>query len=239
MGRACILLVDDEQDLVWAVRRGLSDDGYEVLTAKDGAEGLIVAHRQRPDLIVLDVVMPNLDGLEVCRRLRRDPTLASVPILFLTALSAMGDRIAALDEGGDDYMIKPFSVAELKARIRALLRRSQASAGEANQRLAESEAPLILGPLTLDRHSRQVRMGDKTAQLTPAEFDLLHFLMTHPGELFSGEQVLERVWGYPAETTEPSLARWHMKNLRAKIELDPANPVYICTVPHQGYILKM
>ena len=120
---ARILLADDEQDLVWAVRHSLSDEGYEVLTAYDGMEALAIARCHRPDLVILDIAMPRLDGLQVCRRLRRDPTLAAVPILFLTVRSAIEDRIKGLDEGGDDYLVKPFDLEELKARVKALLRR--------------------------------------------------------------------------------------------------------------------
>ncbi len=233
---ARILLVDDEQDMVWAVRHSLDDEGYEVLTAYDGVEALAVARRHRPDLIILDIVMPRLDGLQVCHRLRRDPALAAVPILFLTVRSAIEDRITGLDEGGDDYLVKPFDLRELKARIRALLRRSRpAPAGGPGS--GSLGSLLVVGPLALDLHTRRVRVGGETVQLTPTEFDLFHHLITHPGELFSSQQLLEQVWGYPPETADPSLVRWHIKNLRVKIEPDPAHPAYIRTVPRHGYIL--
>jgi DNA-binding response OmpR family regulator len=233
---ARILLVDDEQDLVWAVRHSLSDEGYEVLTAYDGVEALAVARRHRPDLVILDIVMPRLDGLQVCHRVRRDPTLAAVPILFLTVRSAIEDRLKGLDEGGDDYLVKPFDLRELKARVKALLRRGR-SAPEGGPGPEGRGSLLVVGPLTLDLYTRQVRVGEKSIQLTPAEFDLLHHLMTHPGEVFSSQQLLRQVWGYPPETADPGLVRWHMKNLRAKIEPDPVRPVCIRTVPHHGYIL--
>lgn len=229
---AKILLADDEPDLVWALRRSLSDEGHEVLTAYDGVEALAVAQRHRPDLIILDIAMPRLDGLQVCRKLRRDPGLAAVPILFLTVRSAVGDRIKGLDEGGDDYLVKPFDLEELKARVRALLRRS---------RPAPEGGPgplLVAGSLTLDLHARQVHMGEKTSQLTPAEFDLLHHLMIYPGEVFSSQQLLQQVWGYTPGTADPSLVRGHIKNLRAKIEPDPTHPVYICTVHRHGYMFE-
>jgi len=232
-----ILLVDDEQDLVWAVRHSLSDDGHEVLTAYDGMEALAVARRHRPDLVILDIVMPRLDGLQVCRKMRRDPTLAAVPILFLTVRSAIEDRIKGLDEGGDDYLVKPFDLEELKARVKALLRRSR-SAPEGGSGPEGQGSLLVVGPLTLDLHTRQVRVGEKTVQLTPTEFDLLHHLMTHPGEVYSSRQLLRQVWGYPPKTADPGLVRWHVKNLRAKIEPDPAHPVYIRTVPRHGYMLE-
>jgi DNA-binding response OmpR family regulator len=236
MSMARILLVDDEQDLVWAVQHSLGDEGYEVLTAYDGLEALAIARRHRPDLVILDIVMPRLDGLQVCQRLRRDPTLAAVPILFLTVHSAIEDRIKGLDEGGDDYLVKPFDLRELRARVRALLRRGR-SAPEGGPG-PEGRGSLVVGPLTLDLHTCQVGVGEKTVQLTPTEFNLLHHLMIHPGEAFSSPRLLQQVWGYPPETADPGLVRWHIKNLRAKIEPDPTHPVYIRTVPRHGYMLS-
>ena len=231
-----ILLADDEQDLVWAMRHSLSDEGYEILTAYDGVEALAVARRHRPDLIILDIVMPRLDGLQVCHQLRRDPLLAAAPILFLTVRSAIEDRIGGLDAGGDDYLMKPFDLGELKARVRALLRRRHATPG-GGRGAEDRDFRLVAGPLTLDRHTRQVHVGANVRQLTPAEFDILYHLMTHPDEIFSSQQLLRQVWGYTPETADPGLVRWHIKNLRAKIEPDPALPTYVRTVPHQGYIL--
>jgi len=231
-----ILIVDDEKDLVWAVRHSLSDEGYEVLTAYDGVEALTVARGHRPDLVILDIVMPRLDGLQVCHRLRRDPTLAAVPVLFLTVRSAIEDRIKGLDEGGDDYLVKPFDLGELKARVKALLRRTQPTPG-GNTEPGGQGSILMVGPLTLDLHTCQVRVEEKTMQLTPVEFDLLHYLMLHPGEVFSSKQLLQQVWGYPPQTADSGLIRWHIKNLRTKIEPDPAHPVCIRTIPRHGYVL--
>jgi DNA-binding response OmpR family regulator len=231
-----ILVVDDEQDLVWAIRHSLKDEGYEVLTAYDGVEALTVAQSHRPDLVILDIVMPRLDGLQVCRRLRRDLTLGAVPILFLTVRSAVEDRIEGLSEGADDYLVKPFELDELKARVRALLRRGR-HAPEGSPE-TQSRDSLMVGHLTLDLRSRQVRVGEKTMQLTSTEFDILYFLMRHPCEVFSSRQLLRQVWNYPPESADPGLVRWHMKNLRAKIEPDPGHPVYVYTLPHRGYILK-
>ena len=234
---ARILLVDDEQDLVQVVRRSLRDEGYEVLTAYDGVAALSVARRHRPDLVILDIVMPRLDGLQVCHRLRRDPSLAAVPILFLTARTAIEDRIKGLDEGGDDYLAKPFDLGELKARIRALLRRDR-DTSQVDLPPESHGSLLVLGPLTLDLNTRRVRVGGDTRQLTPIEFDLLHHLMVHPGEVFSSQELLQQVWAYAPERTDPSLVRWHIKNLRAKIEPNPAHPVYLRTVPRHGYLLN-
>lgn len=233
----CILIVDDEQDLVWGIQNVLRDEGYEVLTAYNGVEALCVAERRRPDLIILDVVMPRLDGLQVCRRLRRDPTLAAVPILFLTVRSDVQDRIKGLDEGADDYLVKPFNLGELKARVRALLRRRQgAPIGDAATR--GRQFVLSAGPLTLDMRTCQLNVGGSNVQLTPTEFELLRYLMIHAGETFTSQQLLQQVWGYSPNSTDPSLVRVHIKNLREKIEPDPSNPTYILTIPRHGYMLE-
>jgi DNA-binding response OmpR family regulator len=233
-----VLVVDDEPDLLWALQHSLSDEGYQVLTASDGKAALQVAHRHRPDVVVLDVAMPGMDGMEVCRRLRRDPELASVPILFLTVRSQVDDRVTALDEGGDDYMIKPFDLRELKSRIRALLRRGRLALR--SQPAGESATYLLtVGTLTLDLHLRQVRVGDMTMPLTPTEFDLLHFMMLHPAEVFSSQKLLEAVWGYVPGAGGSSVVRWHIGNLRAKIELDPDRPTLIRTIPRHGYVLSI
>lgn len=233
----CILLADDERDLVWAVQHSLRHDGYQVLAAYDGTEALALARRQSPDLIVLDIGMPGLDGLEVCRKLRQDPTLCAIPVLFLTARSSIEDRISGLDEGGDDYLVKPFDLGELKARIRALLRRDSSAA--AKEGGAEGGGSLLsVGGLTLDLKTCQIRVADRTEQLTPTEFELCYYLMTHPGEAFASNQLLKRVWDYTPQTADPSLVRGHVKNLRAKIEPDPEHPVYIRSIPRHGYLLK-
>jgi DNA-binding response OmpR family regulator len=230
-----VLIVDDEPDLLWALQHSLSDEGYEVLTAGDGQVALQVAHRHRPDLVVLDVAMPGMDGIEVCRRLRRDPALAAIPILFLTVRSQVDDRVTALDEGGDDYMVKPFDLRELKSRVRALLRRGRT----APQLPAGSEGGaylLTVGTLTLDLHRGQARVGGRVVPLTPNEFHLLHFLMLHPDEVFSGLKLLEAVWGYMPDASSSGVVRWHIGNMRAKLELDPAHPILIRTIPHHGYV---
>ena len=236
MSPITILIADDEQDLVWSLRYCLRDEGYEVLTAFDGLETIAIARRHQPDLIILDIVMPGLDGLQVCNNLRRDALTAAVPILFLTGRSDVEDRVAGLDEGGDDYLAKPFHLRELKARVKALLRRGRPAAGD---QPTQPDGCLLAGALALDVLSRQARLGDAAIQLTQAEADLLSFLMRHPGQIFSSQQLLEQVWNYPPGTADPGLVRWHMKNLRAKIETDSAHPGYLQTVSHQGYILRV
>jgi len=231
---AQVLIVDDEADLVWGVRYALLDEGYEVAAAYNGGDALALAREHRPDVIVLDIIMPGLDGIELCHELRRDAGLGSIPILFLSTRGAVADRIRGLDEGGDDYLGKPFDLAELKARIRALLRRSE---GAHRDVVVENSKFLMVGPLRLDLGAKSLEVQGAPVSVTPAEFALLAFMLAHPGEVFSARQLLSQVWGYPPGTSDPGLVRWHVKNLRAKIEEDPANPIFIRTVPRYGYIL--
>lgn len=236
MNLPTILLIDDDIELVRSLRLVLAQDGYEVLTAYNGLEGLQTAHQMRPDLIVLDVNMPWMDGLEVCRRLRldADPVLRRVPILFLTSLNSVDDHVTGLDTGADDYLDKPFQSKELKARVRALLRRSEAAG-----KLPET-APheLTVGSLTLHLQACWVRREQgELVQLTPGEFDLLYHLMTHPERPYSSQDLLEEVWDYAPGTADPSLVRWHIKNLRQKIEPDAKQPCLIRTVSRFGYML--
>jgi len=232
-----ILIVDDEQDLVWAVQYSLRDEGYETLVAQDGVEALDILESHHPDLVILDIVLPRLDGFRVCRELRRNPILAATPILFLTARNTIEDRITGLDEGGDDYLTKPFDLRELKARVRALLRRTRPSAAQ-SQRPESRASSLSVGELTLEVQTRRMRVGAKTVQLTPSEFTLFHYLMIHPGQLLSSQHLAGQALGYSDVLSDSSLVRWHIRNLRSKIEPDPVHPIYICTVPHHGYILE-
>lgn len=226
-----ILLIDDDPELLRGIRSALMDDVYDVITANNGMDGLHAAQQSQPDLVVLDINMPWMDGLQVCQRLRQDSQLRHVPILLLTARHSIDDRVSGLDKGADDFLSKPFHTRELKARIRALLRRTQlAPNGDGTT--------LEYGGLTLDLQACQVQVAGETAvQLTPTEFDLLYYLMTHPGQPFSSQELLQNVWKYEEGTADPSLARWHIRNLRAKIEPDPHHPIYIRTVPRHGYML--
>lgn len=235
MTSQCILLIDDNYQLVQGIQNSLKDDGYETIIASNGLDGLKAVRRHRPNLVVLDINMPWMDGLELCHRLREDNQLRKIPILFLTSRNSMDDRIHGLDCGADDYLAKPFNTNELKARIRALLRRTQE-----NESLTPPSNPnrLTAGPLTIDLKACWVKVKDgDIIQLTPVEFELLHYLMSHPNQTFSGEELLEKVWAYEPGTADRSLARWHIRNLRAKIEPDIANPIYIRTIPRHGYIL--
>jgi two-component system, OmpR family, response regulator MprA len=234
-----VLVVDDEQDLTWAVQRSLSNEGYDVATAADGVEALAAINRCRPDLIILDIILPRLDGLQVCRRVRQNPDLADTPVILLTARNAIEDRVLGLDHGADDYLVKPFDLRELAARVRAMLRRGTTPSltMPGTERPEAADPALMVGALTLDLRTRQVSRGNKAAQLTPAECELLRFLLQHRRQIFSSEQLLRQVWGYLAEAADTGLVRWHIKNLRTKIETDPLHPEVLRTVPHQGYLL--
>jgi DNA-binding response OmpR family regulator len=238
MTRPKILLVDDDYKLVQGLQVSLLSEGYDVLTALNGQEGLKAARRHLPDLIVLDINMPWMDGLELCRRLRQDDYFQQIPVLFLTSNNSIDDRIVGLDQGADGYLGKPFNVKEMKAHVRALLRRLPAEQKDSSQ---SEEDVIQLGPLRLNLKSSVVSINGRNAsiQLTPVEFDLLHYLMRHPQQTVTSDDLLEKVWSYAPGTADTSLVRWHVRNLRTKIEPDPARPVYLRTVPRHGYILDM
>jgi DNA-binding response OmpR family regulator len=232
-----ILVVDDELDLAWTIQISLRDEGYEVYTAGDGIEAITQVRRYHPHLIVLDIAMPRLDGIQTCQRLRLDTTTVGVPIIFLTVRSAVDDRLQGFRVGADDYLDKPFDLRELKARIRALLRRSNPSAMAGTQ--APQERPVLeAGGLTLDADRFEMRANDEAVQLTKVEFDLMCFLMTHPGHVFSSQMLLEQVWGYPPGSADPGLVRWHVKNLRTKLDSRPGHSVHIRTMARHGYVLE-
>lgn len=237
MANGRILLADDEEDIIWAVGRTLIAAGYDLVTAANGLQALTLARRHKPNLLILDILMPHLDGLQLCEILRQEQALASTPILFLTSCSAVEQRIKGLDRGGDDYLVKPFDLGELKARVKALLRRPPVYAPQAVKE--DEERLLLVGSFALDLDAYELQFNNELIRLTPAEFNLFYFLMQHPGQVFSTRRLLQQVWGYTPGTAEPSLVRWHVKNLRAKIEPDPNHPAYICTTPHRGYGLKV
>ncbi len=227
---ALILVVDDDEDVVKMIQINLTQGGHQVLWANNGYEALQRAYRQRPDLVLLDIAMPEMDGIEVCRRLRASPATAPIPILFLTGSAGIESKIASFDAGADDYLIKPFNLQELNLRVKALLRRGFAKPLETPPRL-------IVGALSLNCHNFELTVGDKTVLLTPVEFELLYFLMSHAGRVFSSKQLLREVWQYPPGTGSPELVRAHIRNLRTKIEPDPKSPVYLKTVGRFGYAI--
>ncbi len=220
-----ILIVDDEQWVCTLVGRYLEQAGYDVASASDGEKALAKFESFRPDLIVLDWMLPKIDGLEVARRVRMQ---SSVPIIMLTARADEMDRIEGLDSGTDDYVVKPFSARELEVRIRAVLRRTR---GETQQPMA-----LEVGDIRLDPARHEVKVAGRTVDLTPMEFDLLAFLLRNPGHVFTRLELLEAVRG----TTYESFARSidsHVKRLREKIEPDPSSPRYVQTIFGIGYKL--
>ncbi len=230
MAERPILIVEDDKTLLDVLKYNFAKEGYRVLTASDGVEALGVARKEHPDVIVLDVMLPQMSGFEVCRVLRKE---MSTPILMLTARDEEVDRVVGLDIGADDYMTKPFSMRELMARVRALLRRSE---------MAETAAPaakagIKIGDIDIDTARHQVMLNGKLLNLTPKEFDLLLFLATNKGLVFSREQLLEKVWGfdYPGDTRTVDV---HMRYLREKIEADPARPTRLLTVRGVGYKME-
>lgn len=226
---ATILLVEDEATLVQTIAYTLRREGYTVVTAGDGQTALTLAREARPDLVVLDLMLPGLDGFEVCRRLRAE---SAVPILILSARDTEIDRVVGLEIGADDYLTKPFSLRELLARIRALLRRMRLLA----EIPAAETPPLQVGDLTIDPAGRRVWRNGQELLLKPREFDLLLFLARHRGQVFSREQLLDRVWGYE-HAVDSRTVDVHVRWLRAKIEDDPRTPRRLQTVRGVGYRL--
>ncbi len=229
---ATILVVDDESVVASVLQRCLSKEGHEVYAAADGAQALKLAVRVRPNLAILDINMPGMDGLALCRELRAVPTFEGMRVLFLTERDAVADRVEGLDAGADDYLPKPFDLDELRARVRALLRR-----GQPEPAADEKERVLRAGEISLDTAARAAVVSGKQVALTPVEFDLLTCLVSHAGEVLSPEQLLQRVWGYAPGTGDGGLVRWHIKQLRDKIEPAPRSPRLIKTVPGHGYML--
>lgn len=225
-----ILVIDDDELVSRTLQRALKLYNYQVMVANSGTEGLHVARRHRPDLLVLDIVMPGTDGYQVCRQVRGDPLLKDVPILFLTAKSKDEDKIEGFRAGGDDYLAKPFNMQELQLRIRAILRRAGNGSEEPlNQNVVK------VGDVVLDTRSFKVTTPAGTSLLTNVQFDLLYHLMSNAGQVFTSQQLLQDVWDYPRDTGSPELVRAHIKNLRDKIEPEPRQPVYIRTIQGHGY----
>ncbi|MBO8169952.1 MAG: response regulator transcription factor [Thermoanaerobacteraceae bacterium] len=222
-----ILIVDDELSILELVKYNLEAAGYETISATDGMEAEKKAMEEHPDLIVLDVMLPEKDGFEVCRSIRRYNE--DIPILMLTAKKDEIDRILGLEMGADDYLVKPFSPRELVARVKTILRRTRKAAGK-----SAGEEKLQYGDITVDLNKRQVKVRGRQIDLTAREFELLELFMRHPGRVYSREQLLELLWGeeYFGDYRTIDV---HVRHLRQKIEEDPANPGYILTVWGVGY----
>lgn len=218
-----VLVVDDDPGIVKVVRAYLEQEGIQVVVAYDGKKAMQIARHEKPDLVVLDLMLPEMDGWDVCRALRKE---SDVPIVMLTARVEESDKLVGLELGADDYVTKPFSPRELVARVRAVLRRVQGLPPEPER--------ISRGDITVDISRHAVTVGDKPIELTPTEFDLLATLMGDPGRAFTRSQLLEQTQGYAYDGYERTIDV-HIKNLRKKIEADPGNPQRIKTVYGVGY----
>ncbi len=243
MGRK-ILVVDDEAILVEAIAYNLEQAGYQVTTAADGASALEAAHRETPDLIILDIMLPEMDGLEVCRQFRRESNTTTTPIMMLTAKGDEIDKVVGLEVGADDYVTKPFGRRELLARVRALLRRADypPASDERAVQEAVSEPPrpnreLVAGPLRIDLAGRRVNCRGQELELQPKQFDLLTYLVRNRGTVLTRDQLLQNVWGYDY-VGDTRTVDVHVRWLREKLEEDPANPRLIQTVRGVGYCFR-
>jgi two-component system OmpR family response regulator len=225
-----ILVVEDDPNLLETLRYNLQKESYKIVTATDGEQALAVARREKPDLVILDIMLPKINGFEVCRILRKEMT---TPILMLTARADETDKIVGLEIGADDYMTKPFSMRELTARVRAMLRRKNM----AETPPAPGTAPIKIGPLEIDVARHRVSLSRTVLELSPKEYDLLAFLASNRGLVFSREQLLEKVWGYDY-AGDTRTVDVHIRWLRRKIESDPGHPAYLLTVRGTGYKME-
>jgi two-component system, OmpR family, response regulator RpaA len=259
MNTVNILVVEDDEIVARTVERSLRGHEFRVTIANSGVEGLKIARRQATDLILLDVIMPGMDGYAVCREVRADPLLATIPILFLTAKAKDEDRIAGFLAGADDYLTKPFNIDELILRIRAIMRRSRShprlegdptietsshivpsTQDEPEAKDAASKHQIAIRDYILNVKSYELKTHSRgKVRLTPVQFDLLYHLMSHPGEIFSPSRLLDEVWDYPSDAGSPDLVRVHIKNLRERIEPDPHEPQFIQTVAGYGYTIRV
>jgi two-component system, OmpR family, alkaline phosphatase synthesis response regulator PhoP len=221
-----ILIVEDELDLVKLLRYNLEKEGFKVTHTTDGSVALAEIRRDLPDLLILDLMLPGVDGLEVCRQLRRHERYVALPILMLTARGEEADRVVGLEIGADDYVTKPFSMRELIARVRALLRR--------HEPMAATRATLQRGGLVIDPSAHSVFVAGRAVELSALEFRLLHHLASHPGMVFSRDQLLDRVWGNDRTVTQRSVDVY-IRRVREKIENRPKDPAYVQTVHGVGY----
>lgn len=229
-----VLVIEDEESIVELIKLGLHYENFQVESADDGLEGISAAQRLNPAIIILDLLLPGeIDGLEVCSRLRQNPTTQDIPILMLTAKSESEDKVVGLNTGADDYLAKPFNFDELVARIRALLRRRQRSQGDEEQ----GDQVLAFGELRMNLATREVTVAGQPISLTTTEFNLLHLFMSHPNHVLDRQTILNRVWGYDF-MGETNIIEVYVRYLREKIEENPSAPRYIQTVRGVGYILK-
>ncbi len=257
-----ILVVEDDDIVIRTIERCLRSSDFRITLANSGVEGLQTARRLLPDLVILDVIMPGMDGYTVCREMRADPILKNVPILFLAAKAKDEDKITGFNAGADDYLSKPFNLDELILRVHAILRRTLNVMNEAKQSHSagtpvETKHPTQAAETSNSGNAQQTerlisvnsyvlstRSYELTTphlgkiRLTPVQFDLLYHLMSHPDEIFSPSRLLDEVWDYPSDAGSPDLVRVHIKNLRERIEADAKVPVFIETIPGYGYTVR-
>lgn len=223
-----ILVVDDEALLVKGIRFNLQSEGYEVITGSDGLEAVRLVQEEKPDLVILDVMMPNMDGMTACGKIRE---FSDVPIILLTAKTDDMDKLMGFDHGADDYITKPFNILEVKARIRALLRR----AGTAEKKTSDNQ--LTVGPITLDLDARNAYRSGQMVDLTAKEFDVIEFLMRNPNRVYSREALLDTIWAYEYRS-DIRTVDVHIRRLREKLEENPAEPKHILTKWGVGYYFR-
>jgi len=237
-----ILVIEDDSLVARTIERCLRGNEYHVQVVNTGVAGLKAARNKLPDLVVLDVMMPGMDGFTVCKEMREDALLKDVPIMFLTAKNKVEDKIIGLSVGADDYLSKPFNVDELLLRVKAILRRTQPSSESSalETRPQQQADPVIrIGEYTLNTRTYIFTSPHKgKIRLTPVQYTLLYHLMTHPNKIFSPALLLDEVWDYPSETGSADLVRVHIKNIREVVEADPKNPIFIRTVQGYGYTIQ-
>lgn len=255
-----VLVIEDDDIVAHTIERSLRGEEFRVLLASSGVEGLKAARRRPPDLVILDIIMPGMDGLTVCREMRADPLLSDIPILFLTAKIKDEDKITGFNAGADDYLSKPFNIDELILRLRAILRRARRNQSSPitaknghgrnlskgpgipntfNLMNGDEKGLLVIGGFSLDTRTYELTTPSRgKIRLTPVQFELLHHLMSHPGEIFAPSRLLDEVWDYPSDIGSPDLVRVHIKNLRERIEEDPRTPRFIQTVSGYGYMIQ-
>jgi len=224
-----ILVVDDEALLVKGIRFNLQNEGYDVITGSDGLDAVKAVQEEQPDLVVLDVMMPNMDGLTACAKIRE---FSDIPIILLTAKADDMDKLIGFDHGADDYLTKPFNILELKARIRALLRRAGSSSAR-----QETGNTLTIGSIMLDLDARNAYRSGEMADLTAKEFDVIEFLMRNPNRVYSREALLDTIWAYEYRS-DIRTVDVHIRRLREKLEENPAEPKYILTKWGVGYYFR-
>jgi two-component system alkaline phosphatase synthesis response regulator PhoP len=227
--RTSLLLIEDDENISTAIIEYFSRVGYSVKTAEDGLAGVQAALHDHPDVVVLDLMLPKMDGLAVCRELREKAPF--IPILMLTAKDDVFDKVLGLEMGADDYITKPFAFRELEARIKSVLRRVRTGATTEG---AGDEAPIVRGQLRIDPAKREVMVGERQVELTPKEFDLLRLFASNPGRVFPRKYLLEKIWDYSYEGYDRTIDS-HINRLRAKIEENPENPQMVLTVWGIGY----